>query len=129
MYTYSELPEGLQGGMKRYLEDGIRAGDFLTACLENDLVGAINRADATNLPHLQSIVKWMWNELPQGCWGSREKVASWHGVTHILAHECEMFISVCCGAWEVGETGFCGKCHDHTGFECEDCGKERDESR
>jgi len=76
---YSQLPVGLQDGMQRYFEDGIGAGHFLTACLENDLVGAVNRADSTNIHRLQDIVRFMYNELPQGCWGSKEKVRAWKG--------------------------------------------------
>tara|TARA_Y100000296_G_scaffold82583_1_gene111974 strand:+ start:597 stop:908 length:312 start_codon:yes stop_codon:yes gene_type:complete len=79
MYDYAKLPEGLQDSMKLYLEKGIRAGGFLTACLENDLVGAINRADKTNLARLQDIVKWIYWETPQGCWGNSEKVEAWIG--------------------------------------------------
>ena len=79
MYDYSELPEGLQDGMKLYLEDGIRAGGFLTACLENDLLGAVNKADPDNYIRLPDIVQWMYWNLPQGCWGSREKVREWQG--------------------------------------------------
>ena len=45
MYDYSGLPEGLQNSMKLYVEQGIGAGHFLTACLENSLVDAVNRAD------------------------------------------------------------------------------------
>ena len=79
MYDYSGLPEGLQGGMQLYVEEGIKAGSFLTACLENDLIGAINRADPDNLTRLQDIVKWINWEIPHDCWGSKEKVAKWLG--------------------------------------------------
>ena len=42
---------------------------------------------------------------------------------YVPKHDCEL-ISVCCGArplWEVDLylTGFCGRCHEGTGFECE----------
>ena len=76
---YSGLPTGLQDGMKKYIEQKLRAGGFLTACLENDLVGAFTRADATNLKRLQEIVRWLYNEAPAYCWGSKEKVAKWLG--------------------------------------------------
>lgn len=79
MYDYSKLPEGLQDGMKLYIEEGIRAGGFLTACLENDLVGAVNKADPDNLPRLQEIVRWIFWEIPHDCWGSPERVARWIG--------------------------------------------------
>ena len=37
-------------------------------------------------------------------------------------HECEEFVSQCCGAGrhEYVES-ICGQCLDHTGFECIDC--------
>jgi len=79
MYNYVGLPESLRAGMKRYVENGVKVGGFLTACLENDLMGAINRADTNNLPRLQEIVYWMYDEIPGGCWGSKEKVSAWRG--------------------------------------------------
>ena len=39
-------------------------------------------------------------------------------------HECE-FLSACCDAYPpmgIYETGICGRCHEHTGFECSACG-------
>lgn len=45
-------------------------------------------------------------------------------------HDCEL-LSACCGAppyMGMEETGICGACHDHTGFECEECGKAQDAS-
>ena len=79
MYDYEELPLALQDGMQRYVEEGRLVGDFLTACLENDLSKAVNRADDKNSKLLPEIVRWMYWNLPQGCWGSQEAVASWHG--------------------------------------------------
>ena len=77
MYDYLKLPEGLQYSMKCYIEKGIRTGGFLTACLENDLLAAVNRADKTNLARLKDVVQWIYNEAPSDCWGSREKVQAW----------------------------------------------------
>tara|TARA_Y100000034_G_C6619471_1_gene270063 strand:+ start:333 stop:590 length:258 start_codon:yes stop_codon:yes gene_type:complete len=79
MYDYSGLPEGLQDSMKLYVEKGINAGHFLTACLENDLMGAVNRADNTNRPLLSDILLWLYWQAPHSCWGSKEKVANWRG--------------------------------------------------
>ncbi len=121
MYDYSGLPEGLRDGMKRYVEDGIHAGGFLTACLENDLVGAVNRADENNLPRLQDIVHWLYWEAPHVCWGTKEKVYDW--LSHRAEHDCEA-VSVCCGASPIELTDCCGSCRDHTGFECSICGAE-----
>ena len=77
MYDYSGLPESLQDGMQRYLEHGIRAGDFLTNVLSNDLSGAVSRADSKNINLLPDIVRWIYNEAPSGCWGSDIKVEAW----------------------------------------------------
>ena len=77
--NYAGLPESLQAGMKRYIEQGIAAGGFLTACLENNLVGAFGWADVHNRSRIQEIVYWLYNEAPSGCWGSAETVAKWLG--------------------------------------------------
>ena len=81
MSNYAELPEGLQGGMQRYVEDGIQAGHFLTAVLSNDLLGAVSRADSTNIKLIPEIVRWIYNEAPSSCWGNVEKVQAWRGTT------------------------------------------------
>ena len=77
MYNYNTLPTALQGGMKRYIEDGISAGHFLTAVLENDLFSAVMRADADNLKELPNIVKWIYWEIPAEACGSETIVKAW----------------------------------------------------
>lgn len=77
MYNYETLPEGLQGGMQRYLEQGIMPGHFLTAVLKNNLFEAVMRADADNLKELPNIVKWIHWEVPSGSHGSIIKVKEW----------------------------------------------------
>ena len=79
MSVYEKLPEHLQGGMRRYIENGIGAGHFLTAVLSNDLFGAVSHADPKSLEALSDIVKWLYNEAPSTCWGSKERVQEWHG--------------------------------------------------
>jgi hypothetical protein len=75
---YSKLiPEHNRGAMERYVEDRCQPGSFLTAVLSNDLVGAVSCADSMNTVHLVDVVKWVYNELPGLCWGSREKVRKW----------------------------------------------------
>jgi len=80
MYNYKQLPSGLQDGMKLYVEEGMGAGHFLTACLENDLSKAVSRADDKNINLLRDIVMWLYWEVPSACWGSQDKVANWHGL-------------------------------------------------
>ena len=75
--NYAGLPEGLQGGMKRYVEDGIQAGHFLTAVLSNDLLGAVSRADSINIKLIPDVVRWIYNEAPINSNGSEVKVQRW----------------------------------------------------
>jgi hypothetical protein len=77
MVNYDDLPERLCDGMRRYLEQRIKPGDFLTAVLSNDLVEAIVRADEDMLEQLPAIIGWLLNEPPAICWGSSEKVRKW----------------------------------------------------
>ncbi len=82
---YDRLPERLRGGMRRYVEDGIPPGDFLQACLANDLVEAIGRADTKEGFYVHAVVMFLYNELPSrsspiSIWGSREAIGR-----HIMA--------------------------------------------
>ena len=79
MLNYSILPDNLQDGMKRYIEHGIQPGSFLTACLENDFVGALGVASNKSYGYLHDVGMFLWNELPgrgyPDCpWGNREAV-------------------------------------------------------
>jgi hypothetical protein len=71
------IREDLYGAFERYLNHGIMPGGFLTAVLENDLAGAISRADVENYVNLKNIVMYVWNFLPHNAWGSREKVQAY----------------------------------------------------
>lgn len=71
------LPEHMWGGMKRYLENGIMPGSFLTAVLLNDLKGALGQADHINRNRLHDIVTFLYNYAPGTCWGSPDKVNAW----------------------------------------------------
>lgn len=71
------LPEHLRAGMKRYVEDGILPGKFLTACLKNNLLGAVGRADDCSYAHLKEICNFLYNEIPSTMWGDTESVQNW----------------------------------------------------
>jgi len=75
--NYNGLPEGLKGGLQRYIEHGIEPGSFLQAVLRNDLMGSFAQADIHNRYLLFDIVRWLYNEAPSQCWGSSEKVKAW----------------------------------------------------
>lgn len=74
---YSGLPSHIQGGARRYVEQGIPPGSFLTAIITNDLLEACGRADDINRERIFDIVKWFYNEAPTGCWKSAENMRQW----------------------------------------------------
>lgn len=79
MLNYSILPENLREGMQVYIERGIPPGDFLQACLANDLSEAIGRASTRTWDYLHSTMMFCYNELPsrsysESPWGSREAI-------------------------------------------------------
>ena len=71
------VPQHTLGGIRRYVEDRIPPGGFLTAVLCNDLTEAVGRADSENTYALPAIVAYIYNETPADCHGSREIVAKW----------------------------------------------------
>jgi len=75
--NYSLIPEHMREGIKRYLENGIRLGSFLNAVLENNLVQSIALADEINITKIVDWAKFLYNEMPMGSWGSKEKVNAW----------------------------------------------------
>jgi hypothetical protein len=73
MFKYEILPESLQGGMRRYIEDRIKPGTFLTRCICNDLVGAAGHC--SDLNNLVKVAGFLYNEMPgrpNNIWGSEE---------------------------------------------------------
>lgn len=74
---YFELPEHLQAGIRRYIEEGLPTGDFLRAVLCNDLQSAVASADWINRPRLAEIVDWLVAYAPHACWGSPRKHDDW----------------------------------------------------
>ena len=64
----------------RYGAAGVPTGGFLRSVLSNDLIGAINKADESNLKALKMIVRFVCNEMPSGCHGNESKVKSWKGM-------------------------------------------------
>ncbi len=76
-FQINGLPTRMWGGVKRYLENGIPPGDFLQAVISNDLKEAINRADDQNINLLPNYVRFFYNDVPMGCWGSPDNYANW----------------------------------------------------
>jgi hypothetical protein len=74
---YRIIPLATLRAMFNYAYRGFNPGGFLTAVFTNDLINAVNRADANNIVALGAIVKLMYNELPADCWGNSAIVLSW----------------------------------------------------
>lgn len=75
--TYSKLPECYREGMKRYIEEHILPGGFLTAFLECDLQKVMTRVDLDMVCELRNIYLWIYDEAPSSCWGGPLKVRAW----------------------------------------------------
>jgi hypothetical protein len=74
----SLIPPDLIDSLHRYAgEDRVETGGFLRACLENDFAGACARAKGPAVAALPAIASFIFNELPDRCWGSRNKVNRW----------------------------------------------------
>jgi len=71
------IPQRFKESIDRYVQHGISTGSFLQSVLENDLKGAIGRADTEALLSLKDIVQYCYNEIPSECWGSKENVKDW----------------------------------------------------
>jgi hypothetical protein len=61
----------------RFVQYGIPPGHFLQAVLSNDLMEAMGRADSENRRDLFEICQYVYNELPIGCWGTKDKMGEW----------------------------------------------------
>jgi hypothetical protein len=77
--NYDRLPAHMQGDARAYVERGFPQGGFLTAVLSNDLVGAFSSADSVNAWAMQDWATWLYNDAPEQCHGSPEKVQAWIG--------------------------------------------------
>ena len=73
-FKHYHIPTHTQEALINYIERGYEPGSFLYAVLSNDLLGAVSRADALNLPALKDIVQFVYNEMPENCCGNEAVV-------------------------------------------------------
>jgi hypothetical protein len=71
------IPEITEQNIRHYVNHRIDPGDFLKAVLSNDLFEAYNRGDEDNLVSMLFIVRFIFNQVPRCCWGSKETVKEW----------------------------------------------------
>ena len=88
-----QIPAHCRPGLKRYLEQRIRPGNFLCAVLANDFRRAVMLADPENLAALRHYALLIYNELPAPAWGDTYRVASWCGETERGETDAEISIA------------------------------------
>ena len=71
------IPDRMMPGIRRYIDEGIKPGHFLTAIICNDSKEACALADNENLINLPAFAAYFYNEAPAGCFGSGEKMHLW----------------------------------------------------
>jgi hypothetical protein len=78
-YTFRgiALDDDIRESIDRYVQHGIPTGGFLEACIENDLHGALGRADEQSLAQLPAIIGYLVNECPAKCWGEPGAFRNW----------------------------------------------------
>ena len=74
---HGSIPNHTYQSLFSYIVHGLSPGGFVTAVLENDLQGAVARADDYNQAHLVAIVRFVAQHLPIGSYGSKENVRRW----------------------------------------------------
>lgn len=77
MSHYDRLRPDIIEILRDYADNGIPTGGFLKACLANDFMEAVGRADEDNIKVLPLIAAYIYNEIPGDCHGSYEKVKAW----------------------------------------------------
>lgn len=77
---YPGIPPHMWDGVLRYIDHGIKPGNFLTALFSNDLVEAVQFADEENRRALAEWARFLYNDAPWGSWGSAEQVTAWRGL-------------------------------------------------
>lgn len=71
------IPPDTKDTIDLYVSHGYEPGSFVSAVLEGDLFGAVQRADAINLANLIHTCAYVYNCIPTVAWGSPEAVKSW----------------------------------------------------
>lgn len=73
----SHVNEPLHEGIMHWVVYGIEPGDFLRAVLRNDMMDAMGRADDINRHRMFELCTFLYNGMPAGSYGSRERYAAW----------------------------------------------------
>lgn len=74
------LPVAKRRDIDKYVRFGTNCGDFLMACLSNDLMVAVLSADEWERELLPVIMSYIHYRIPGDCYGSYETVGNWKGL-------------------------------------------------
>lgn len=81
MLTYRHrgcyIPDHMMEGLRDYIVYGHEPGSFLTAVICNNLIDACAHADEENARNLPAYAAFIYNDVPSGCWGSRDRMNAW----------------------------------------------------
>ena len=78
------LPPYMHDGVALWITRGIEPGSFLSAVINNNLRGAVMRADDFNRDMLREWVGFFYNYAPSQCWGSQDKAREWMRIGGLL---------------------------------------------
>ena len=67
-------PDRVRSAFELYRDQHVPPGDFVRACLENNLLEAFLAADDDNLEAMPHIVAWLYWEMPSNLWKSMANV-------------------------------------------------------
>ncbi len=74
---YTGLPDKYIPGVRRYLEDGIPPGSFMTRVICGKLDAVLLADDDMSIGGLCGIVRWWHNYAPATSYGSLDRMAAW----------------------------------------------------
>ncbi len=74
---YRHVPVHVIEEINRFVDARLHPGDFVKSILCNDLVGVVKYAGAEEKPFICDIVKYIFNNIPQDCWGNTKRYQDW----------------------------------------------------
>ena len=75
-----DIPKRTKESIDRWACEAIPGGDFVMSVLKDNLSEAIMRADRENKRYIEDIVRYVINQIPSDCWGSKDLVENWEGL-------------------------------------------------
>jgi len=77
LMTICGVPHHIHDGLATYIVHGLPTGDFLREFMNNNLQGALSRADDQNRYAFFQIGFFLWNHAPAQCWGRAGAWEEW----------------------------------------------------